>query len=644
MATTISNFDWTNRPLLGTTATTNPRNPAQTTPGQQIFLGGFSGLAFEGRDASGRLQFITHTDRGPNGEPTNLLRDVPGSERPFALPSFQPQLTRFTLDPATRTFTLTETIGLKATDNRPLTGLPNVQAGVSGAAYTDEVPVDLFGNRLPNDPVGIDSEGIVVAPDGSFWMVDEYRPAIYQFDRTGKLLNRFIPQGTAAAAQQPAGTFGTEVLPAVYGSRRGNRGFEAVALDGNKLYAFIQSAIDNPDTTGDTTSRGSRNLRIVQFDVATREVTAEYLYILDDITRSGDGRTDKIGDAVAIGGGRFAVIERDDLTDSSSNKLIYQIDLAGATNINSPANLRRLPTGKTIEQLTYAELKAAGIEPVAKRLLVNAAEAGYVGVDKPEGLARIDANTLAILNDNDFGLAADTLPGNGTVPLETEVTPVRLGLIRFDDALPVAREFQGTNAADRLDARGGDNLVFGNQGNDTLSGNQGNDTLFGNQGDDLLRGGQDADLILGGNGDDQLFGDLGRDSLSGDLGNDTLTGAGLDSLRGAGEIDTLTGGAGSDLFVLGSSSGAFYSNTNNLNPGLGDYAVITDFNPTDDRLQLATGATYVLGTTTVDANALGLFIDNDGTAGLSGGDELIGVLRGRTVADSAAIAGRFVLA
>ncbi|XGV89095.1 MAG: esterase-like activity of phytase family protein [Limnothrix sp. BL-A-16] len=642
MATTISTFDWNNRPLLGTTATTNPRNPSQTTPGQQIFLGGFSGLAFEGRDANGRLQFLTHTDRGPNGEPTNLLRDVPGSERPFALPNFQPQLIRFSLDPATRAFTLTETIGLKAADNRPITGLPNVQAAASGAAYTDEVPVDLFGNRLTNDPVGIDSEGVVVAPDGSFWMVDEYRPAIYQFDRTGKLLNRFIPQGTAAA-QQPAGTFGTEILPAVYGSRRANRGFEAVALDGNKLYAFIQSAIDNPDSTADTTSRGSRNLRIVQLDISTREVTAEYLYILDDITRSGDGRTDKIGDAVAIGGGQFAVIERDDLTDTSSNKLIYQIDLAGATNINSPANLRQLPPGKTIEQLTYAELKAAGIEPVAKRLLVNAAEAGYVNVDKPEGLARVDANTLAIVNDNDFGLAADTLPGNGTVPFETEVTPVRLGLIRFDEALPVAREFRGTNAADRLDVRGGDNQVFGNQGNDSLAGNQGNDTLYGNQGNDLVRGGQDVDVLFGGQGDDQLFGDLGSDSLSGDQGNDTLTGAGLDSLRGAGEIDTLVGGAGSDLFVLGNSSGAFYSNTNNSNPGLGDYALITDFSPTDDRLQLTSGATYVLGTTTVDATALGLFIDNDGTAGLSGGDELIGVLRGRSTAEASAIASRFLL-
>jgi Ca2+-binding RTX toxin-like protein len=218
-----------------------------------------------------------------------------------------------------------------------------------------------------------------------------------------------------------------------------------------------------------------------------------------------------------------------------------------------------------------------------------------------------------------------------------------LGLIRFDEALPVAREFRGTNAADRLDARGGDNQVFGNQGNDSLAGNQGNDTLYGNQGNDLVRGGQDVDVLFGGQGDDQLFGDLGSDSLSGDQGNDTLTGAGLDSLRGAGEIDTLVGGAGSDLFVLGNSSGAFYSNTNNSNPGLGDYALITDFSPTDDRLQLTSGATYVLGTTTVDATALGLFIDNDGTAGLSGGDELIGVLRGRSTAEASAIASRFLL-
>ncbi len=60
---------------------------------------GFSGLFFEGMDESGRLIFVTHTDRGPNPEP----QDVDGdgvNERPFALPEFQPVIVRLALDPA----------------------------------------------------------------------------------------------------------------------------------------------------------------------------------------------------------------------------------------------------------------------------------------------------------------------------------------------------------------------------------------------------------------------------------------------------------------------------------------------------------------------------------------------------------------
>ena len=79
-------------------------------------------------------------------------------------------------------------------------------------------------------------------------MVDEYRPAIYHFDENGLLIERFVPIGTAAAAGQSAGTFGTEVLPEVLAQRRQNRGFEAVAYDGGKIYAFMQSPLRNPTT------------------------------------------------------------------------------------------------------------------------------------------------------------------------------------------------------------------------------------------------------------------------------------------------------------------------------------------------------------------------------------------------------------
>jgi hypothetical protein len=59
-----------------------------------------------------------------------------------------------------------------------------------------------------------------------------------------------------------------------------------------------------------------------------------------------------------------------------------------------------------------------------------------------------------------------------------------------------------------------------------------------------------------------------------------------------GEIDTLTGGSGADLFVLGNSSGIFYNDGYNSQSGTTDYALITDFNSGQDRLQLKSGTYY----------------------------------------------------
>jgi hypothetical protein len=218
---TITNYQWTNRPVLGRTAGTNPAAPAQTVTPQEILLGGFSGLFFEGTTPQGNLRFVTHPDRGPNGEPTNLLPNVPGNERPFALPNFQAEIVRFELNPTSGAITIVNRLPLTRQDGTtPITGLPNLQAGAQGSPYTDEVPIDLWGNRLNNDPLGADLEGIVVAPNGTFWLVDEYRPAIYNFSANGRLIDRFVPAGTSAAVNATPGTFGTEALPAVYAQRR----------------------------------------------------------------------------------------------------------------------------------------------------------------------------------------------------------------------------------------------------------------------------------------------------------------------------------------------------------------------------------------------------------------------------------------
>lgn len=375
-------------PVLGTTAA-----------GDVLRLGGFSGLFFEGWQGN-RMVFLTHTDRGPNAEPVDVDSDGI-ADRPFPLPDFQPQLVRFSLDPVRGRVQIIERIGLTQEDGRtPLSGRPNVQ-GTPGLALADEAPIDLRGQALPLDPWGADLEGVVRTPDGHFWMGDEYRPSLYEFNARGQLMARYIPAGAAAA-----GAGGTEALPAVYNQRRENRGFEAIAYADGKIYAFVQSPLDNPDVANDANSKASRNVRILAFDLATRQVAGEYLYILEG------GSSDKIGDAVAMGDGRFLLIERDSATGTDAKKAVYRIDLNAATDLSTLGADVTGPGG-SLESLNEAALETAGIRPVRKELYVDLVAAGYTFADKPEGLALVDAQTLALINDNDFGLSGGFDPATG---------------------------------------------------------------------------------------------------------------------------------------------------------------------------------------------------------------------------------------
>ena len=94
-------------------------------------------------------------------------------------------------------------------------------------------------------------------------------------------------------------------------------------------------------------------------------------------------------------------------------KKVYAFSLTGATPITEANDITY--GGKTLDQMTPAELTAAGIVPVAKTLDVDLAAAGYAGVQKVEGLALLDDGRLAVVNDNDFQVAQiviDTTTGS----------------------------------------------------------------------------------------------------------------------------------------------------------------------------------------------------------------------------------------
>jgi hypothetical protein len=382
---TLQTFTFRDLPRLGVTAA-----------GQDILAGGFSGLYFDGINPdNGNWQFLTHPDRGPTTEPVDLDGDGV-NEQPFALPGYQAEIARIELDLVLGAVDIVERIKLTRPDDAstgtdvPITGLPNLE-GPPGLAYADEIAVDLSGDPLERDPFGADFEGIVRAPDNTFWLVDEYRPALYHVDASGALIDRFVPEGSNEGGVET----GLEAIPAVFAQRRANRGFEAVAYADGKLYAFMQSPLDNPDVDDDANSKGSVNNRILEFDPVTGATTGQYLYIMEG------GASDSLSDAVALGNGEFLVIEQDSAAGPKAKRLIFHISLDEATSLNDLADSIVGPGG-TLERMSAAQLARAEIEPVKKALF---ADLGYLAGGKPEGLALIDENNLAVLNDNGFQLA-----------------------------------------------------------------------------------------------------------------------------------------------------------------------------------------------------------------------------------------------
>jgi hypothetical protein len=376
----------------------NPRVLSTAPNGTVLYNGGFgSSIAPDPNDPT---IFYLLTDRGPNAA------GVAANSIVFGKADFTPQIGKFRLKD--NQLTLEQTILLKNAAGQPLTGLPNP----AGQGSTGETALDLTGQALGTSADGIDSEGLVLAPDGTFWISDEYGPHIAHFDATGKRINPF---GTGT---------GGRTLPLVLARRRPNRGMEGLTLtpDGKTLVGLMQSPMYNPSSAAVS---GSTVLRVVTFDLATG-ATKQYAYLMENASLTG------CSEITAVTNTTFLALERDGLyggnaTSPAMFKRVYQFDLAGATDISDPANAAgKLYNGQTVEQLKdQAGLTTAGVVPVKKTLVLDllAATTPVYPHDKAEGIALIGKDLLAISNDDDFGVldngsngfAPKILPATGKV-------------------------------------------------------------------------------------------------------------------------------------------------------------------------------------------------------------------------------------
>lgn len=282
----------------------NSPSVGKTISGQDIFLGGFSGLIFE-KESGGSYYFKTITDRGPNGWSE-------GNERPFLIPEFSPQIISLKANTSNMKLEVIDQLPLKQKNGKPLTGLPNKR--------DEENPTDLYGLMYSLDPNGLDTESLSKDQDGSFWVGEEYAPSIVHFDQNGKMIKRLGP--------------GFE-LPKIYLERKPNRGFEGVAVFENHVWGILQSPLPKEEGVA----------RIVEVDTETNKTSAEYFYPFEK-------GNEKIGDLYAIGPKSFIVLEQNGKIGKDSSKLVFKI------TINE--------SDKKVEKKLVADLKNTPFNDVEK--------------------------------------------------------------------------------------------------------------------------------------------------------------------------------------------------------------------------------------------------------------------------------------
>lgn len=402
------------------------------------FLPSFgSGLAFKARRADGTLEFYGISDRGPNGDGPKVPAIAPATglsdAKFFPSPGFTPSIGVITVGANGAVLQSSQPILFSATLKSSGLSIAPGKAGSSG-----ETPLS-DGSRF--DPakanfsdLGLDTEAIAVdAARNALWVSDEYGPFIMRINPATGLIEKRYQPGTGAAD-----------LPAVLAKRRANRGMEGLALDvaTGRLHAFLQSPLtDNaatatlagsyPGSTVCTTDVGNnkrierfaRFTRWLEFDPAT-ETSRMFAYPLD-CNDWADGRTGnaKLGDAVSLGNGKFIVIEQGTAPTGKVINRLMLIELGNATNIAAAAFN---PTTSDLEKSSMSGAAVNGalyssVTALKKTMLFDLNAVGWVA-EKAEGLARVDDNTLALVNDNDFGLKTIVQNSAGAVLGGVDVT------------------------------------------------------------------------------------------------------------------------------------------------------------------------------------------------------------------------------
>ncbi|KAH9826747.1 outer membrane autotransporter [Teratosphaeria destructans] len=241
------------------------------------------------------------------------------------------------------------TSGLDANVRGPYLTFPNIPFDLPSVHYTGD---GFGGSGTGGHRVAVDSEGLFLAHDGTFWVSDEYGPYLYHFDAVGHMIGAIRPPNAFIPLRNSSESFSAD-SPPIYDpalvpiptdnptGRDDNQGFEGLTTNpaGTRLYALMQSALNQE---GGLKNKNSRNARFVIYDITQPQPTIIGEYVVPESHVTPSDSTSKVAhqsEIHYISDTQFLILARDSNAGrgQSSTQSIYRdvdiFDISDATNV-----------------------------------------------------------------------------------------------------------------------------------------------------------------------------------------------------------------------------------------------------------------------------------------------------------------------
>lgn len=241
--------------------------------------------------------------------------------------------------------------GLDASPDGPYLTYPGYKTDVPSTNFTGNG----FGGSGPGGRRAVlDSEGLVLNSDGSFWVSDEYGPYVYRFSASGRMTaairppDAFIPlrngSESFSADSPPLYDLNETVIPEDNPTGRdNNQGFEGLTIspDGKTLSVLIQSALNQE---GGLKSKTRKYARLVQYSLThgTPQYIHEYVVPLPQYPTST--KIAAQSEIHALSDSQFLILARDSNSGrgQDSTESVYRhadiFDISNATDVKGAAN------------------------------------------------------------------------------------------------------------------------------------------------------------------------------------------------------------------------------------------------------------------------------------------------------------------